>query len=326
MLDNLPNIFTNSVNDRLKSPLFGAFILSWIGWNWRIFYITFFIDNNQIPITKIEFIDQNYLDLWHILWYPIISTIIIIIFLPILQIGSFWIQENYKLIRDKLNMKIAPKKWLSPLLAKDLKRQYQNEIEEYENLIIRKDNSILKLIKEKNEIEDKLKINEIEIQEISKKSSGSHEDRIKSKPDKSIKVEPHRSNTNNLQLLKLENLNSENKLLKAELDSIKNINNEATLNVMSKDMRNNPEYLQNIFPEYNRIKQNSLFQILINFFRSKSILDQNFFPKESFDFFISNNLIKKMMNSTSNGNDLYTLSTKGDIFKAWYFNEMQSKN
>lgn len=56
--------FTEASKEKTRSTMYGAFILSWCICNWKILYITFFIDQNILfekeEILKIEYIQNIY--------------------------------------------------------------------------------------------------------------------------------------------------------------------------------------------------------------------------------------------------------------------------
>lgn len=48
------------INERLSSPFYGTLILSWLIWDWRIIYLTFFVSESKIESNKIDFILINF--------------------------------------------------------------------------------------------------------------------------------------------------------------------------------------------------------------------------------------------------------------------------
>ncbi len=52
--------FVQGLKERLSSPFYGYFLISWIVWNWKILYTTFFVSNESIIETyrllKVEYI------------------------------------------------------------------------------------------------------------------------------------------------------------------------------------------------------------------------------------------------------------------------------
>lgn len=70
---------------RFKSRFTGAFIIAWIVWNWKIIYITIFIHKSEIDSNKIDYIGKHYTDSWHLLWLPLIASLLAILLIPILN-------------------------------------------------------------------------------------------------------------------------------------------------------------------------------------------------------------------------------------------------
>lgn len=64
MLKKLLSSFTETANNRVNSSMYGPFIISWVLWNWKSIYVTFFVDQEKIfELThklKIEYILSEY--------------------------------------------------------------------------------------------------------------------------------------------------------------------------------------------------------------------------------------------------------------------------
>lgn len=69
-----------STNDRLKNPIIGSFIISWIIFNWRA--IAFFFFSNKNIEYKIEHINLNYSNFNNLFLFPIITSLIYITIFP----------------------------------------------------------------------------------------------------------------------------------------------------------------------------------------------------------------------------------------------------
>lgn len=94
-LGDLKKSITDIIFERTTSPLYGTLILSWLVWNWKILYLTLFISQDKINITKIEYIENNCNDINYLLWYPLASTIVFICIVPLFSNGAFWINAIY---------------------------------------------------------------------------------------------------------------------------------------------------------------------------------------------------------------------------------------
>ncbi|MEB5748681.1 hypothetical protein MXF13_02100 [Leclercia adecarboxylata] len=82
MLDFVRDIFASfrqTSLERIKSPFLGAFVFSWIGFNWQMLSILFF-SKKEIE-QRIELINKSY-DIGSYLVAPIFTTALIVILLP----------------------------------------------------------------------------------------------------------------------------------------------------------------------------------------------------------------------------------------------------
>lgn len=82
-----------NISDKLINPFYGAFIISWLIWNWRVWYITFFIDSALLverkSILKIDYINSLYV--WND-WWNFVYSICHLLLLPLLSsyLAVFW--------------------------------------------------------------------------------------------------------------------------------------------------------------------------------------------------------------------------------------------
>lgn len=58
MIDDMGKTIKAILYDRVTSPLFGAFILSWCGWNWRLILL-FLTGSSTTVIQKFEYVDSQ---------------------------------------------------------------------------------------------------------------------------------------------------------------------------------------------------------------------------------------------------------------------------
>lgn len=101
MTEILHSIVSNS-KERLKNPFLGAFITSWIAFNWQPIFIILF--SNKTIEDKITFVNQNFIDPYHLLYFPLISTVIYIIILPYINLVTELLIELSKTKRNKLSI------------------------------------------------------------------------------------------------------------------------------------------------------------------------------------------------------------------------------
>jgi hypothetical protein len=102
----------STIKDRLVSPFYGTFIIAWLLWNWRIPYLTFFVDSSKLGIDKLTIIEQNLIDNnWRLYVLPVISTFVLLFVFPfvtnwVLSI-SLWFDRKRDEIKQKHNSKIT---------------------------------------------------------------------------------------------------------------------------------------------------------------------------------------------------------------------------
>ncbi len=80
--------------ERTSSPLYGAYIMSFIVWNWKIFYTLFWQDQSALLIPKIEYVQSRllfgsnpFINFFYASIPPVIGTCAIIRLLPYI---NFW--------------------------------------------------------------------------------------------------------------------------------------------------------------------------------------------------------------------------------------------
>jgi hypothetical protein len=95
MKEFLQNIF-KSTEERIKNPFIGAFMTSWILFNWKP--ILFVIFSSKIIEDKINFIDENFVATNHLLWYPLCAAIFYVLVLPYISL-LFDILLKYSLLK-----------------------------------------------------------------------------------------------------------------------------------------------------------------------------------------------------------------------------------
>lgn len=83
MKDLLTTFFKTS-EERIKNPFIGAFMTSWIIFNWKS--IIFIIFSSKNVEEKIAFIDKHFSNIENILWLPLISAFFYILILPYLNL------------------------------------------------------------------------------------------------------------------------------------------------------------------------------------------------------------------------------------------------
>lgn len=95
MVEEIKESLYNNVKDKISSPFWGTFIISWLIWNWRVWYVTFFVDSELLlssrNILKIDYVSNFYhwdsfgnsfFSISLILILPLFSSYLIVFWIP----------------------------------------------------------------------------------------------------------------------------------------------------------------------------------------------------------------------------------------------------
>jgi hypothetical protein len=135
MINDFKKSVNNVLYERLISPLFGTFLLSWSTWNWKIIYLTFFVDSNKIESQKIDYIISNYYDKFDLLLWPTISTIGLLIIYPFLAVGAFYVSLRFKKWKIDIRNKQEDLQVLSIDDSIELREEIRNQSERFDRLL-----------------------------------------------------------------------------------------------------------------------------------------------------------------------------------------------
>lgn len=170
MLDFLRDIFASfrqTSLERVKSPFLGAFVFSWIGFNWQMLAILFFSKNNIEE--RLKFINSNF-DVWDYLSAPLCTSALIAFLLP-------QINKAITKIQDKPNSETIELTLSSKIRVAELQQSIA-EIEARKKLADKKEERYIEesisLIKAENKKLHELVLSfEIEVKELQIKLSDS---------------------------------------------------------------------------------------------------------------------------------------------------------
>lgn len=81
--------------ERLTSPLAGTFVFTWLIWNWKIWYVTFFIKQSS-GLNKILYISEQLSDYYVSVIFPVISTLGLLLLYPFLSVAAFFISSKFE--------------------------------------------------------------------------------------------------------------------------------------------------------------------------------------------------------------------------------------
>lgn len=132
--------------ERTTSPLFGTLMFSWLIWNWKIPYLSFFVSESKLKTNKIEYIISNYNDNHYLITYPLISTFILLTIIPFLSNGAYWLSINFENWKYKHKNLIESKQLLTVEQSIELREQILKQEERFSKLVQDK-NSEIELLK-----------------------------------------------------------------------------------------------------------------------------------------------------------------------------------
>lgn len=151
--DSTIDSFLQVVKERLSSPLYGVYILTWVIYNWKVIYITFFTDvqildkQYSINTSKIEYIDSiiTKFPSW---LCPLIATIIIILGFPFLNNLAFRVKMEYQKVKRKIFKDAYKSSFLSKEESLDIISNAEKEVLQTEKTLKYKTERIRNLTEE----------------------------------------------------------------------------------------------------------------------------------------------------------------------------------
>jgi hypothetical protein len=141
MIDEIKKSVNSILYERARSPLFGTFAISWLFWNWRIFYITLFMDKSAIP-NKLDFIHRYLYNQAHLIWFPLVSTIILLTIVPFINNGAFWLDMKFRKWRIDQRHEIEKKQLLTVEQSLLLREQIKSQEERFQKITAEKEQEI----------------------------------------------------------------------------------------------------------------------------------------------------------------------------------------
>ena len=163
MIDEFTKSLKANLYDRVVSPLFGAFVLSWLVWNYRLVVVllaTGTFEHKFAYIDTVLYKGDSIYDLWTLLVYPLGSALLFLFLYPFPAqwVYSFWRQQQKKL--KMIRQKIEDETPLTIEEARKLKKGFSNISQDYENVILvheREIDRLKKIIEEERGIKDALR-------------------------------------------------------------------------------------------------------------------------------------------------------------------------
>lgn len=166
-LDEIKKSISATLYKRATSPLYGTFIIAWLVWNWKILIVLFFTSAVELKgVNKFEYIESNLLNAFNGILWPVVSTAVIILVLPFISIGSYWVWLKFEAWKKNLKVEIEKKKLLTLEQSIKLRTDLANTEQQFENLLKDKEEAIKTkdfIIKELQEEIEKIKKEDNEV-------------------------------------------------------------------------------------------------------------------------------------------------------------------
>lgn len=145
MITELRKSINSILYQRVSSPLFGTLVLSWAIWNWKIIYLTLFVDAKEIEQNKIEYISTELNDSNFLIWYPLISTIVLLTLVPFVSNGAYWLNLKFDKWKKDQKNSIEKKQLLTLEQSIQLREEVVESEKKFNNLMQSKNDEIEQL-------------------------------------------------------------------------------------------------------------------------------------------------------------------------------------
>lgn len=169
MINDIKKSLNNILNERITSPFFGTFAISWIIWNWKILYATFFISESKLEEDKITYIVENFSDINYLITYPFISTVILIVLVPFITNGAYWVSLLFNQWKINKRNQVQKKELLTLEQSINLREQIKSQEKRFEELLDDKNLRIKQLEIENNSLKNSNDVSGEEVLNIAEK-------------------------------------------------------------------------------------------------------------------------------------------------------------
>jgi hypothetical protein len=133
------------IDERISSPFYGTLILSWLIWNWKIIYLSLFISENKIIGNKIDYIQTHYSNINNIIFFPLISTLILLTLIPFISNGAYWLNLIFNQWKSDKKNEVERKQLLTIEQSIQMRELIAEQEKRFENLLEDKNSEIKQL-------------------------------------------------------------------------------------------------------------------------------------------------------------------------------------
>jgi len=153
----------STYTERLKNTFFSSFVLAWIGWNWKYFYITLFVSEKALDGHANKFAYMLSIDTngWILLGLPLATAILYIMLLTPINRGVNSFVEFFKLKAKNTKINIWEKEKFSKKEVDEFReidkrelKEKDDKIAEFEKRLAKKDKEFVDLSAKHKELSD----------------------------------------------------------------------------------------------------------------------------------------------------------------------------
>ncbi len=153
MFDELKKSIQSILYERISSPLSGAFAISWIVWNWKFFYYLLSGDEKLNIKDRFLYIDSNLLSGPQLVFYPVVSAVLIICIYPLFSTAAYYVWIRMKTFQKNLKNEIEKNKMLTVSQSVELRVKYKELQDSFDDMVRDKEDTIDRLKKRVEELE-----------------------------------------------------------------------------------------------------------------------------------------------------------------------------
>lgn len=139
MLDDFRKSVNAQLYERVRSPLYGTFALSWLVWNWKFIYYLFTADGSIPAENRVAAISEYYVGWWPNLLGPVLTTAFLLVCVEWVANHVYRLHLYYKQIRVNAKAKASDKELMTLEQAARLRMQLRATEESFERIIREKD-------------------------------------------------------------------------------------------------------------------------------------------------------------------------------------------
>jgi hypothetical protein len=131
-------------------------VITWLIWNWKIWYLTIFIDKDELNVTKLDFIVCNYSDPLFLIWLPLASTLIILTVVQFISNGAYWLDLRFKTWRINQKNSVEGKQLLTLEKSIKIRTEIREQEETFDKMLEKKNDEIQLLSSQLTELKKQL--------------------------------------------------------------------------------------------------------------------------------------------------------------------------